>query len=286
MSIKLENISYTYGKDPKNSKKAVDSINLEIEQGEFIGIIGHTGSGKSTLIQMLNGLLRATEGTMYFNNENVYQKKYKKRDLRRHVGIVFQYPEQQLFEKTVLKDVCFGPKNQGHSEEECVQKAKHALEIVGLDSSYFERSPLELSGGEKRRVAIAGVLAMEPKLLVLDEPTAGLDPHGCKEILDPIYRMNQEENVSVLLVTHNMEDAAQYATRLLVIDEGKILRDDVPANIFSDIQLLEKLGLKSTEAVYLTQELEKYGITLEEKALTIDEMVESLSRHYLEGGAK
>lgn len=285
MSIKLENISYTYGKDPTNSKKALDNINLEIQQGEFIALIGHTGSGKSTLIQLLNGLLKAKEGTMYFNGENIYQKKYKKRDLRKHVGIVFQYPEQQLFEKTVLKDVCFGPKNQGYSIEECKQKAVDSLNIVGLDSSYYERSPLELSGGEKRRVAIAGVLAMEPKLLVLDEPTAGLDPHGCKEILEPILQMNKTKNMSVLLVTHNMEDAVDYANRILVIDQGKILYDGLPEHIFSDVALLENLGLKSTEAVYLAQELHQNQIPFSANPLTIHDMIEELANLYTKGGS-
>ena len=208
MSIKLENVNFTYSPTTAYEIHALKNINLEIRDGEFIGLIGHTGSGKSTLVQHLNGLMKATSGTIYYNGENIYAEGYSMKDLRSKVGLVFQYPEHQLFEVDVLADVCFGPKNQGLSKEEAEERAKRALSMVGLREKYYKQSPFELSGGQKRRVAIAGVLAMEPDVLILDEPTAGLDPKGRDEILEQIKKLHEENHITIILVSHSMEDVA------------------------------------------------------------------------------
>ena len=217
MSIKIENLSYTYAQGSAYEIHALKNLSLEIHDGEFIGIIGHTGSGKSTLIQHLNGLMKATSGRLLYEGKNIYEEGYDMKQLRTQVGLVFQYPEYQLFEVDVLSDVCFGPKNQGLSKEECEAQAKEALQLVGFPEKYYHQSPFELSGGQKRRVAIAGVLAMRPKVLVLDEPTAGLDPKGRDEILDQIAYLHKESDLTVILVSHSMEDIARYADRLVVM---------------------------------------------------------------------
>lgn len=246
MPIELKNISYTYDPGLPTSKEALKDVNLTFHEGEFVGIIGHTGSGKSTLIQLLNGLLAPTEGTITLNGETYYpilekaSKKQKKRltaqrmkQVRQTVGLVFQYPEHQLFEMTVAKDIAFGPKNMGLSDEEIEQRVQEAMQMVGLSEDLREKSPFELSGGQKRRVAIAGVLAMKPSFLVLDEPTAGLDPKGRDDILGNIKKLQEETGISVILVSHSMEDVALYAERIIAIDSGKIIYDASPREVFS-----------------------------------------------------
>ena len=236
MSIKIEHLNYVYSEGTAYEKHALKDIYLEIPHGEFVGIIGHTGSGKSTLIQHLNGLIKGTSGAIYYNGENIYQDGYDMRALRSQVGLVFQYPEHQLFEIDVLTDVCFGPKNQGLSQQECEARALEALKLVGLKEKYYKSSPFELSGGQKRRVAIAGVLAMRPKVLVLDEPTAGLDPKGRDEILDQIAYLHKESDLTVILVSHSMEDIARYADRLIVMNSGEVMYNDTPKNVFDIIR--------------------------------------------------
>ena len=231
--LKLEHIEYVYSSGTAYEKRALKDINLDIYEGEFVGVIGHTGSGKSTMIQHLNGLMKATSGALYYNGENIYDEKYNLRQLRNNVGLVFQYPEHQLFEIDVLTDVCFGPKNQGLTEEECKKRAIEALELVGLSEKYYDTSPFDLSGGQKRRVAIAGVLAMRPKVLVLDEPTAGLDPKGRDEILDQIAYLQKERNLTVILVSHSMEDIAKYVDRIVVMNKGRKMYDGEPKEVFA-----------------------------------------------------
>jgi energy-coupling factor transport system ATP-binding protein len=275
MSIKLENICYEYQSGSKTIQ-ALKNINLEIGDNQFIGLIGHTGSGKSTLIQHLNGLLKASSGTLYYNGENIYDKKYSLRSLRNQVGLVFQYPEYQLFEIDVFTDVCFGPKNQGLSKEEVEERAREALELVGIDESIYTKSPFELSGGQKRRVAIAGVLAMHPQVLVLDEPTAGLDPKGRDEILDQIAKLKKERELSIVLVSHSMEDVAKYVERLIVLDDGKIFLEGTPREVFSHYKELEKIGLAAPQVTYLMHELKKKGLEVNTDATTLEEAHQSI----------
>ena len=231
MSIALEHVSYIYSPGTAYEKQALKDVSLQIPQGQFVGIIGHTGSGKSTLIQHLNGLVRAASGKILYEGKNIYDEGYDMRGLRSQVGLVFQYPEHQLFEVDVLSDVCFGPKNQGLSPEECEQRAKEALGLVGFPEKYYHQSPFELSGGQKRRVAIAGVLAMKPKVLVLDEPTAGLDPRGRDEILDQIERLHKETGMTVILVSHSMEDITRYVERIIVMNRGEKMLDGTPREV-------------------------------------------------------
>jgi len=278
MSIKLEKLNYVYSPGTAYEKKALDDIDFEIPHGQFVGIIGHTGSGKSTLIQHLNGLLKATSGVCYYNGENIYADKYDMKQLRTQVGLVFQYPEHQLFEVSVLQDVCFGPKNQGLSAEECEQKARYALKLVGIPENIYEQSPFELSGGQKRRVAIAGVLAMEPKVLVLDEPTAGLDPKGRDEILEQIAKLHHDENMTVILVSHSMEDIAKYVERLIVMNKGRVLYDDTPKSVFAHYKELEQVGLSAPQVTYVVQELKARGILDNADATTVDEAVEAIGK--------
>ena len=275
--LKLDHINYVYSPGNAYEKHALKDIDLDIYEGEFLGIIGHTGSGKSTLIQHMNGLVRATDGAIYYRGENIYQKKYDMRELRNHVGLVFQYPEHQLFEMDVLKDVCFGPKNQGLSDEECKERALEALRLVGLPERYYDVSPFELSGGQKRRVAIAGVLAMKPKVLILDEPTAGLDPKGRDEILDQIAYLQKEGNLTVVLVSHSMEDIAKYVDRIVVMNDGSKLFDDVPKAVFAQYEKLEEVGLAAPQVTYMMHELAKKGIAVQVEATTIEEAVETIS---------
>lgn len=276
MSIKLEHVNYIYSADTAYEKQALKDICLEIPHGQFVGIIGHTGSGKSTLLQHLNGLIRATSGTVYYNGENIYADGYNMKELRSQVGLVFQYPEHQLFEVDVLKDVCFGPKNQGFSEKECEERAREALKLVGLKEKYYEQSPFELSGGQKRRVAIAGVLAMCPKVLVLDEPTAGLDPKGRDEILDQIAYLHKTSDMTVILVSHSMEDIAKYVDRIIVMNHGEVMFDDVPKRVFSHYKELESVGLAAPQVTYIMHELKENGLDVSVHATTIEEAADEI----------
>lgn len=276
MSIKLEHIDYIYSPGTAYEKQALKDICLEIPDGEFVGIIGHTGSGKSTLIQHLNGLTKATVGALYYNEENIYQEGYRLRELRNQVGLVFQYPEHQLFEIDVLTDVCFGPKNQGLSPEICKERALEALRLVGLKEKYQMSSPFELSGGQKRRVAIAGVLAMRPKVLVLDEPTAGLDPKGRDEILDQIAYLHKESNITVILVSHSMEDIAKYADRIVVMNEGSILYNGTPKEVFQHYKELEGVGLAAPQVTYIMHDLKERGLEVTVNATTVEEAADEI----------
>ena len=270
MSIKLEHISLDY-QDGGRTIHALKDINLEILDNQFIGLIGHTGSGKSSLIQHLNGLIRATSGTIYYNGENIYAEGYSMRQLRSKVGLVFQYPEHQLFEVDVFTDVCFGPKNQGLSQEEIEARAKEALNLVGLDESYYKKSPFELSGGQKRRVAIAGVLAMNPEVLVLDEPTAGLDPKGPDEILTQISKLKKERHMTIVLVSHSMEDVARFVDRLIVMNKGEAVYDGTPREVFRHYKELEKIGLAAPQVTYLMYKLKEKGFDVNTDIITVEE---------------
>ena len=274
--MKLKKVSYVYSEGDAFEKKALDEISLEIPDGQFIGIIGHTGSGKSTLIQHLNGLLRATSGAIYYDGENIYQEGYDMRTLRSKVGLVFQYPEHQLFEVDVFSDVCFGPKNLGLSKEEVEERAKKALTQVGLDESYYKKSPFELSGGQKRRVAIAGILAMHPQVLILDEPTAGLDPKGRDEILDQVVLLQKERKITVILVSHSMEDVARYVDRIIVVNDGKILFDDTPKQVFQHYKELESVGLAAPQVTYVVKALKEKGWDIDTTATTVEEAKEAI----------
>ncbi|MDR1017699.1 MAG: energy-coupling factor transporter ATPase [Lachnospiraceae bacterium] len=271
MSIRLENVNYIYSEKTAYEKHAIKDINLEISDGEFVGIIGHTGSGKSTLIQHMNGLIKATSGKVFFNGENIYEDGYNLKNLRQNVGLVFQYPEHQLFEIDVITDVCFGPKNQGLSEEECKSRAYEALNLTGVKEKYYKASPFELSGGQKRRVAIAGVLAMRPKVLILDEPTAGLDPKGRDDILDQISHFQKETGITVVLVSHSMEDIAKYATRLIVMNKGEVLYDDTPKEVFKHYKNLEKIGLSAPSVTYIMDDLKNNGFNVSTEVMTVEE---------------
>lgn len=271
MSLRIEHLSHLYEADTPLAHKALDDINLTIPAGQFIGIIGHTGSGKSTLVQHLNGLLRATEGKIYFNDEDIYEKGYDMKKLRSKVGLVFQYPEHQLFEIDVFTDVCFGPKNLGLSQEEIEKRAENALKMVGLPEELYRQSPFELSGGQKRRVAIAGVLAMHPEILILDEPTAGLDPKGREEILDQIRKLQQETGITVILVSHSMEDVAEYVDRIIVMNAGKVMYDDVPREVFKYHKELEEVGLAAPQVTYIMHALKQKGMDVDVNITTIDE---------------
>ena len=276
MGIRLENVCYTYGSDTTSEIKALNNVNLEINKGEFVAIIGHTGSGKSTLIQHFNGLERPKSGNVFYNNENIYENNYDLRKLRCKVGLVFQYPEHQLFEETVLKDVCFGPMNMGMSREEAEKKAKLVLEQVGINEKCYNKSPFELSGGQKRRVAIAGVLAMNPEIIVLDEPTAGLDPKGRDKILNRIKELHDNTGIGVILVSHSMEDVANYAQRLIVINNGKIKYDGMPKDVFKHYKELEKMGLKAPQITYIMHKLKEKGFDVDENVITIEEARENI----------
>ncbi len=280
MSIKLENVNFTYSPSSAYEIHALKNVNLEIRDGEFIGLIGHTGSGKSTLVQHLNGLMKATSGAIYYNGENIYAEGYSMKALRGKVGLVFQYPEHQLFEVDVLTDVCFGPKNQGLSKEEAEERAKEALQMVGLKEKYYRQSPFELSGGQKRRVAIAGVLAMEPDVLILDEPTAGLDPKGRDEILDQIKKLHEERHITIILVSHSMEDVAKYVGRIIVMNQGEVTYDGTPKQVFSHYKELENIGLAAPQVTYIMNALAEKGFEVSTEATTIEEATEEIFRAY------
>ena len=278
MSMKLEHLNYVYSPGTAYEKKALNDICLEIPDGEFIGVIGHTGSGKSTLIQHLNGLLKATSGELYFNGENIYSEGYNMRELRNQVGLVFQYPEHQLFEVDVMTDVCFGPKNQGLTPEECEKRALEALKLVGLKEKYYRSSPFELSGGQKRRAAIAGVLAMRPKVLVLDEPTAGLDPKGRDDILDQIAYLHRQSDMTVILVSHSMEDIARYADRIIVMNHGSVMYNDKPEKVFEHYQELEKIGLAAPQVTYIMHDLAEKGLPVKVNVTTVEEAADEIMK--------
>lgn len=278
MALQLEHVSYIYGADTTLSVRALDDICLTIPDGQFIGLIGHTGSGKSTLVQHLNGLIAPTAGVVSYNGRNIWEKGYPRKELRSQVGLVFQYPEHQLFEADVFSDVCFGPKNLGLPEEEVHARAQRALELVGISEEYYKQSPFELSGGQKRRVAIAGVLAMQPKILVLDEPTAGLDPRGRDEILGQIALLKKETKISVVLVSHSMEDVANYVERIVVMNQGRILYDDAPAAVFSHVKELEEVGLAAPQVTYILHRLAQEGFDVDGRATTITEARDTILR--------
>lgn len=276
MSIILDHVNYVYGADTPLAVHALNDVCLKIPDGQFIGIIGHTGSGKSTLMQHMNGLIRATDGHIYFNGEDIYDKDYDMKKLRSKVGLVFQYPEHQLFEIDVFSDVCFGPKNLGLDKKEVELRAYDALKKVGLPDELFYQSPFELSGGQKRRVAIAGVLAMKPEVLILDEPTAGLDPAGRDEILDLVARMHRERNMTVILVSHSMEDVAKYVERIIVMNHGQVMFDDTPKEVFRHYKELETIGLAAPQVTYLMHELKEHGLSVDTEATTVEEARASL----------
>lgn len=278
MSIILKNVNYVYSPETVYQKDALNDINLEIKDGEFIGIIGHTGSGKSTLVQHLNGLMKANSGEIIVNGQNIYDPHYKQTRLRQEVGLVFQYPEHQLFEANVYKDIAFGPKNQGLSEEEIRGRVQEAIETVGLDETYYDKSPFELSGGQKRRVAIAGVLAMKPKVLILDEPTAGLDPQGRDDILDQIAKLHREKKITIILVSHSMEDVAKYVNRIIVMNRGSVQYDGTPEEVFKYYKQLETIGLSAPKVTYLMNELKEKGFQVSTDITTVDGAVEELLR--------
>ncbi|MBQ7360788.1 MAG: energy-coupling factor transporter ATPase [Lachnospiraceae bacterium] len=276
MSIKLEHINYLYDEDTTIPVKALSDINLEIPDGQFVGVIGHTGSGKSTLVQHMNGLIKATSGVVYFNGQNIYDKEYSLKELRSKVGLVFQYPEHQLFETDVFSDVCFGPKNLGLDKEEIEKRAYDALKKVGLPEEYYFQSPFDLSGGQKRRVAIAGVLAMQPEVLILDEPTAGLDPKGREEILTQIQTLRRETGMTIILVSHSMEDVAEYVDRIIVMNRGSVMYDGKPAEVFAHYKELEEVGLAAPQVTYIMHKLQKAGFPVSLSATTVDEATEEI----------
>lgn len=276
MSIKVEHLNYIYGEGTAFSQYALKDVNFTIEDGEFVGLIGHTGSGKSTLIQHLNGLIRPTSGKVLFEGQDVWAEGYELRKLRFQVGLVFQYPEHQLFESDVMSDVCFGPSNEGLTQEECRKRAKEALDHVGIPEEYYDKSPFELSGGEKRRVAIAGVLAMNPKVLVLDEPTAGLDPEGRTEILDQIAWLHKTRGITIILVSHSMEDVARYVQRIIVMNEGQKAFDGSCKEVFSHYKELEKIGLAAPQITYIMHALAERGLNVDLSAVTVEEARDSI----------
>lgn len=271
MSIELKNVFYTYSPGTAYEIHALKDINLRVSDGQFIGVIGHTGSGKSTLIQHLNALIQPTSGTILYNGEDIWAEKYDRRALRSEVGLVFQYPEHQLFESDVLSDVCFGPMNQGLTREEAEREARRALEQVGFKEKNFKKSPFELSGGQKKRVAIAGVLAMNPKILILDEPTAGLDPRGRDDILDQIAELHRVRGITIILVSHSMEDIAKYVERLIVMNHGEVAFDDTPREVFSHYRELEAMGLAAPQITYIMHALKEHGLAVDADATTVAE---------------
>ncbi|MBR4342755.1 MAG: energy-coupling factor transporter ATPase [Lachnospiraceae bacterium] len=276
MSLILDKINYYYGKGTAFETAALKNISLAIPDDEFIGLIGHTGSGKSTLIQHMNGLIKPESGNIYFNGADIYDKDFKMRELRRKVGLVFQYPEHQLFETTVIKDVLFGPNNMGFSKLEAEVAAYDALKAVGIGEDLIDASPFELSGGQKRRVAIAGVLACNPKILILDEPTAGLDPAGRTEILNLLKKLHEEKKITIILVSHSMEDVAEYAERIIVIHNGEIRFDDEPRKVFGHEAELRSMGLEIPQCTQLVRKLKSVGFDVDESCLTVEEAIASI----------
>lgn len=275
MSIVLDHVNYTYSAGTAYEKHALKDINLVIPDGQFIGLIGHTGSGKSTLIQHLNGLIKATGGAIYYDGHDIYDDDFSMKELRTKVGLVFQYPEHQLFETTVVKDVEFGPKNMKLPQLEVQMRTFEAIKMVGISEELYDASPFELSGGQKRRVAIAGVLAMKPEVLILDEPTAGLDPMGRDEILDRIAEIQKERKITVILVSHSMEDVAKYVDRLIVMDHGSVQFDGTPKEVFAHYKELESMGLAAPQVTYIMQSLRAQGANVGD-ATTVEEAKEEI----------
>ena len=276
MAIIIHELEHRYDYVSAGEKVALHDVNIKIEQGEMIGLIGHTGSGKSTLIQHLNGLLKPTSGAVFYDGKDINDSDFSKKKLRSKVGLVFQYPEYQLFESTVIDDVKFGPKNIGMDSLKIDMNSFQALKQVGIGEDLLDVSPLELSGGQKRRVAIAGVLAMEPEVLILDEPTAGLDPSGRDEILDLVAKLHKERKLTVILVSHSMEDVARYVERLIVMNHGTVAFDATPGEVFSHYKELEKIGLMAPQVTYVMEGLARRGVTLPHNAITVQEAVDSI----------
>ena len=276
MSIILDHVNHIYEKDTAMAFPALVDINLVIPDGQFIGLIGHTGSGKSTLVQHLNGLLKPTSGAIYYNGADINGEGYNKKELRSKVGLVFQYPEHQLFEVDVFSDVCFGPKNLGLDKKETELRAYAALKQVGIEDEYFYQSPFDLSGGQKRRVAIAGVLAMKPEVLILDEPTAGLDPKGRDEILDQIAKLREETGMTVILVSHSMEDVAKYVDRIIVMNKSRVLFDDESKKVFAHYKELEQVGLSAPQITYIMQALREKGLSVDTDITSVKEAKEAI----------
>ena len=280
MGIKLENVSFVYEQGTAMETAALREVSLDIPDNQFIGLIGHTGSGKSTLVQLLNGLIRPTSGRVLYNGEDIFGEKYDRKALRAKVGLVFQYPEHQLFEVDVLSDVMFGPRNLGLDEKTCKKRAIDALENVGLSEDYYKTSPFDLSGGQKRRVAIAGVIAMHPHILILDEPTAGLDPRGRDEILGLISDMKKKFEMTIILVSHSMDDVARYVERIIVMGNGRKMFDDTPIEVFRHYQELEELGLSAPQIIYILNELQRNGLDVPTDVLTVEEAAGEILKKY------
>ena len=274
--IETKNLTYTYGAGTPFSRTAIEDVNIAIKKGEFIGLIGHTGSGKSTLIQQLNGLLRPTSGTVLLNGKDIWEKKKEIRKVRFQVGMVFQYPEYQLFEDTVIKDIGFGPRNMGLSQDEVNQRVMQAVDFVGLDHALLEKSPFDLSGGEKRRAAIAGVIAMDPDVLVLDEPTAGLDPQGRDHLLSQIKAYHKQRQNTVILVSHSMEDIARVADRVLVMNESKVFLFDETAKVFSHAKELEQIGWRVPQVTNIMMKLHENGYPVDPAVFTLEQAVKEI----------
>ncbi len=280
MSVIVDKVNYVYSTGTAYEVQALKNISLKINDGEFIGIIGHTGSGKSTLIQHLNGLMQATSGHIYYNGEDIDDPDFNKKNLRSKVGLVFQYPEHQLFETTIFDDVCFGPVNQGLTKNEAGLRAFEALKNVGMPEELYYQPPFDLSGGQKRRVAIAGVLAMKPEVLILDEPTAGLDPKGRDEILDQITRMHRELDMTVILVSHSMEDVAKYVNRLIVMNQGQVVLDGIPKEVFSYSKELEAIGLAVPQVTRLMREMKEAGFMVRTDVATVEEAKAEILKYF------
>ncbi|MBR3436662.1 MAG: energy-coupling factor transporter ATPase [Lachnospiraceae bacterium] len=276
--LELKNVSYSYDPQAKEPRWAVKDVSLSIEEGEFIALIGHTGSGKSTLIQFFDGLLAPTEGQVLYRGQDTKEKGFSMKNLRQNVGLVFQYPEHQLFEMTLLKDVCYGPKNLKLPKEEQEARAKEALTLVGFTEEDFDKSPFDLSGGRKRRAAIAGVLAMKPAMLILDEPAAGLDPKGRMDLLEMLTRLNIEQKTTILMVTHSMEDAARYAGRVLAMNKGRLVADGPTREVFTHFDELQESGLSVPEPAIALRELRKRGVPVQTEALTTEEARDEILR--------
>ena len=281
MSIKIENLTHIYSPNGPFEKKALDNVNIEINDGDFVAIIGHTGSGKSTLIQHMNGLEKATSGKIFIDDIDITAKDVKLTDIRKKVGLVFQYSEYQLFEETIEKDIAFGPTNLKLSEAEIKNRVKKAMEMVGLDyETYKDKSPFDLSGGQKRRVAIAGVIAMEPKVLILDEPTAGLDPKGRDDILGQIRQLHDKYGMTIVLVSHSMEDVAKLAEKVIVMNKGKVVLTGTPKEVFKEVDILEEIGLGVPQVTYLMKELIKKGFDVSDEAYTIEQAKEEILKFF------
>ena len=280
MPIILDKVSHIYEADTAMAVTALNNVSLVIPDGQFIGLIGHTGSGKSTLVQHLNGLLKATSGSIYFNGEDIDAEDFDKKRLRSKVGLVFQYPEYQLFEADVFSDVCFGPKNLGLTKKEVELRAYEALKLAGIEDEYFYQSPFDLSGGQKRRVAIAGVLAMKPDVLILDEPTAGLDPRGRDEILEQISKLKKETGITIMLVSHSMDDIAKYVDRIIVMNKGSVMLDDKPTEVFKQYERLEEVGLTAPQVTYIMKALHDRGYDVRIDINTIDEAKKEIMSYF------